>query len=144
MSATETARNKATLQRFHDALGSGDMEVISKTIDEVIQPDVLIRTPLPVESTGARALKEVFAVLHQAFPDLHVSVEDVIAERDKVVSRNIVTGTHRGEYMGLPPTGRSVSYSEIFIVRFVDGRVAETWGVVDALSQMRQLGVMTA
>jgi predicted ester cyclase len=60
-----------------------------------------------------------------------------------VVSRNSVTGTHRGEYMGQPPTGRSVTYDEIFIMRFAGGRITETWGVVDVLSQMKQLGVVS-
>jgi predicted ester cyclase len=82
--------------------------------------------------------------LHRAFPDLRVTVGDVIAEGDKVVSRNSVTGTHQGEYMGIPPTGKSVTYNEIFIVRFVNGRIAETWGVVDVLSQMKQLGLIAA
>jgi steroid delta-isomerase-like uncharacterized protein len=81
-------------------------------------------------------------LLLEAFPDLHLTVEDMIAEGDKVVVRNTVTGTHRGEYMGLPPTGKSVTYDEIFIFRFVNGRIAETWGVVDVLSQMKQLGVI--
>jgi predicted ester cyclase len=63
----------------------------------------------------------------------------VIAEGDKVVGRNTVTGTHQGEYLGLPPTGKSVTYDEIFIFRFAGGRIVETWGVVDVLSQMRQL-----
>jgi predicted ester cyclase len=66
----------------------------------------------------------------------------LIEEGDKIVSRNTVTGTHRGEYMGLRPTGKSVTYNEIFIARFAGGRVAETWGVVDVLSQMRQLGAI--
>lgn len=144
MSETETTHNKVAMRRFVDALNSGDADVISKTIDEVVQPDVLIRTPLPIESTGAQALKEVFAKLRQAFPDLHVSIEDLIAEGDKVVSRNIVTGTHRGEYMGLPPTGKSITYGEMFVVRILDGRIAETWAVVDVFSQMRQLGVIGA
>jgi predicted ester cyclase len=86
----------------------------------------------------------VFARLRQAFPDLHVAVEDLVAEGDRLVSRNVVTGTHQGEYMGLSPTGRSVAYDEIFILRFVNGRIAETWGVVDVLSQMRQLGAIPA
>ena len=119
-------------------------ELISKTIDEVVEPDVLIRTPLPVEATGAEALKEVFSRLHRAFPDLHVSVEDVIAEGDRIAARNSVTGTHQGDYMGIPPTGRRVTYNEMFIVRFVDGRIAETWGVVDVFSQMKQLGAIPA
>jgi steroid delta-isomerase-like uncharacterized protein len=84
----------------------------------------------------------VWATLLRAYADLHVTVEDLIAEGDKVVCRNVVTGTHRGEYMGLPPTGKSVNYREIFIFRFAGGRIAETWGVVDVLAQMRQLGAI--
>jgi hypothetical protein len=84
------------------------------------------------------------AMLRRAFPDLHVAVEDLIAEGDKVVGRNVVTGTNQGPYMGRPPTGRSVRYDEIFVFRFAAGRIAETWGVVDVLSQMRQLGVVPA
>lgn len=142
MSTTQATRNKATLQRVEDAVNTGDAELISRTIDEVFQPDVLIRTPVPVRATGAQAMKDVFGRLLRAFPDLHVAVEDVVAEEDKVVSRNVVTGTHQGEYMGLAPTGKSVAYNEIFILRFAGGRVAETWGIVDVLSQMRQLGAL--
>jgi steroid delta-isomerase-like uncharacterized protein len=130
--------------RFHDALNSGDAEIISKAIDEVVEPDVLFHAPVPMDSAGAQALKQVWAVLLRAFPDIHVTIEDVIAEGDKVVFRNTVTGTHQGDYRGLPPTGRSVTYNEIFIARFADGRVAEIWGVVDVFSQMRQLGVIPA
>lgn len=142
MSTDQATTNKATLTRFQDALSSGDWEIISNTIDEVVQPDALIRTPLPIEATGAELLKEVFGRLLRAFPDLHITIEDMIAEADKVVARDTVTGTHQGEYMGLPPTGKSITYNEIFICRFADGRIAETWGVVDVLSQMRQLGAI--
>jgi steroid delta-isomerase-like uncharacterized protein len=144
MSTAQATSNKATMRRFQDAANTHDAVLISKTIDEVVEPDVLIRTPVPIQATGAELLNEVFARLHRAFPDLHVTVEDLIAEGDKVVSRNTVTGTHQGEYMGIPSTGKSVTYNEIFIVRFVNGRFAETWGVVDVLSQMKQLGVIPA
>jgi len=144
MSTAQETTNKAMFSRFHDAMNTGDAELISKTIDEVFEPDVLIRTPLPVQATGAQALKQVWAILLRAFPDVHITVEDVIAEGDKVVARDTVTGTHQGEYMGVPPTGKSVTYNEIFILRFVKGRIAETWGVVDVLSQMKQLGVIQA
>jgi steroid delta-isomerase-like uncharacterized protein len=144
MSAAQTTSNKATFARFHDAMNAGDAEVISKTIDEIVEPGVLFHTPLPMDAAGAQAVKQVWAVLLRAFPDLHVAVEDVIAEADKVVSRNTVTGTHQGEYRGLPPTGRSVTYNEIFIFRFADGRIVEIWGVVDVFSQMRQLGAIPA
>jgi predicted ester cyclase len=83
----------------------------------------------------------VFNRLHHVYPDLQVRVEELIEEGDKVVSRNTVTGTHRGEYMGLAPTGKSVTYNEIFIFRFANDRIVETWGVVDVLSQIKQLGV---
>ncbi len=141
MPTIQKTDNKATFERFCDAMNTGDAAVISTTIDELVEPDALIRTPLPLDSTGRDKLKEVFARLHRGFPDLHVTVEDLIADGDKVVARNTVTGTHQGEYMGLPATGKAVTYDEIFIFRFVDGRVAETWGVVDVFSQMRQLGM---
>jgi steroid delta-isomerase-like uncharacterized protein len=144
MSTDQATRNKATLTRFQEAISSGDWELIAKTIDETVEPDALIRTPLPIDATGADLLKQLFARLHRAFPDLHVTIKDLIAENDKVVVRDTVTGTHQGEYMGLPPTGRAVTYDEIFVCRFTDGRIAETWGVVDVLAQMRQLGAMPA
>ncbi|MEU5992114.1 ester cyclase [Spirillospora sp. NPDC047418] len=144
MSADQIARNKAAFGRLQEAQSSGDVEVFRKVIDEVVQPDVLIRTPLPIGATGGDALKQVVAMLLRAFPDLHIEVEDVIAEGDKLVFRNTVTGTHQGEYMGVPPTGRFITYKEIMIVRFVDGRIAETWGIVDTLAQMKQLGLIPA
>ena len=144
MSTDQETSNKATFRRLRDAVNTGDMELISKTIDEVVAPDMLIRTPLPIEATGAQAARQVWAMLLRGLPDLQLTIEDLIAEGDKVVARNTVTGTHQGEYMGLPPTGKSVTYNEIFIARFAGGRIAETWGVVDVLSQMRQLGVIPA
>jgi steroid delta-isomerase-like uncharacterized protein len=144
MSTAEEASNKATVKRFDDVVNTGDAEVISKTIDELIEPDVLIHMPLPIQATGAQALKQVWAMLLRGVPDVHVAVEDVIAEGDKVVSRNTVTGTHQGEYRGIPPTGKSITYNEIFIFRFANGRIAEIWGVVDVFSQMKQLGVIPA
>lgn len=144
MATSQETGNTTTYRRLLDASNAHDEELMSKTIDEVIRPDVLIHTPLPGKTTGPEALKEMFVRLHRAFPDLYIAVEEVIAEGDKVVCRNTVTGTHRGEYMGLPATGRSVTYSEIFILRFAGGRVAEASGVVDVASQMKQLGLIPA
>jgi steroid delta-isomerase-like uncharacterized protein len=144
MSTAQATSNKATFSRFHDAVNTGDLEVISTTIDEVVEPDVLFHAPVPTGATGIAALKQVWAVLLRAFPDIHVAVEDVIAEGDKVVVRNTVTGTNQGEYRGAPPTGKSVTYNEIFIARFAGGRIAEIWGVVDVLSQLKQLAMIPA
>ncbi|TDD11653.1 ester cyclase [Nonomuraea diastatica] len=134
--------NRATFQHFHEAINSGDAERIAATIDEVVDPGMIFHAPVPTDLPGPQALKQVWAVLLRGFPDMRVEVEDVIAEGDKVVSRNTVTGTHQGEFRGLPPTGRSVAYNEIFIFRFADGRIAEIWGVVDLLTQLRQLGAV--
>jgi hypothetical protein len=142
MSIAQTTANKATYRRLLDAGNSGDAELISKTIDEVVEPDLLIHRRLPVEATGAQALKQVWVILLRAFPDIHVTVEDLIAEGDKVVASNSISGTHQGEYMGHPPTGKPVTYDEIFILRFANGRIAEMWGVVDVLSAMKQLGMI--
>jgi steroid delta-isomerase-like uncharacterized protein len=144
VSTAQETSNKATAERFCDAANSGEAELIAKTIDELVAPDAVIRTPLPIETTGAEAVKEVFARLLRAYPDLHITIEDLVEEGDKVVMRNTVTGTHQGEHMGIPPTGKSVTYNEIFIFRFAGGRIAATWGVVDVLSQMRQLGAIPA
>jgi predicted ester cyclase len=143
MSMTQPNTNMAAFTRVLEAANAHDEALLSKTVDEVFAPNVLMTTPLPIEATGAQAIKEVFTTLHRAFPDLHIEVEDVIAEGDKVASRHMVTGTHRGgEYMGLAPTGKSVAYGEIFISRFDGGRIVAIWGVVDVLTQLMQLGVV--
>jgi steroid delta-isomerase-like uncharacterized protein len=144
MSTAEELSNKATFSRFHEAANTGDAEFVSKTIDELVVPDAAIRTPLPIDATGAELLKRVWAMLLRIYPDIHLTVHDVIAEGDKVVARNTVTGTHQGEFMGVAPTGKSVTYDEIFIFRFANGRVVETWGVVDVYAQMKQIGVIPA
>jgi predicted ester cyclase len=144
MATTETERNKATFRSLVDALNSNDAQVLSNAIDELFEPDVKISTPLPLPPgvTGTQAFKLVLTTLHRAYPDLHVEFKDLIGEGDRVVGRDVVTGTHQGEFMGIPPTGKAVTYNEIFIARFVNGRIAETWGVVDVMAVMRQLGVI--
>ena len=144
MSTAQETPNKATFRQLTEAMNTGDRDLMSKAIDAAYAPDALIHTPMPVQATGSQAIKEVFATLRRAYPDLHIAIEDLIEEGDKVVARQTVTGTHQGEYMGLPPTGKSVTYNEIFIFRFVNGRVAETWGVADVLSLMKQLVVIHA
>ena len=143
--AQETASNKARFKRIEDAINTGDVEVIAKVIDDLVSPDVLIHMPLPVEAPQAHeAFRQLWAMLLRGLPDLHLTIEDLIAEGDKVVMRASVTGTHRGQYMGVPPTGKSITYNEIFIWRFAGGRITEMWGVVDIFAQLKQLGVIPA
>jgi predicted ester cyclase len=145
MSTAQESSNKATFGRIQDAVNTGDVEVIAKVTDELVAPDVLIHMPLPVEAPRAHeAFRQLWAMLLRGLPDLHLTIEDLIAEGDKVVMRASVTGTHQGQYMGVQPTGKSIIYNEIFIWRFVGGRIAEMWGVVDIFSQLKQLGVIPA
>ncbi len=136
--------NKALFTGFYDAMNSRDADVIAKAIDELVAPDVVFHTPIPMPEKGREALRWVWSELLRGFPDIHVEVEDMIAEGDRVATRNTVTGTHHGEFRGIPATGNSIHYNEIFIMRFAGGRIAELWGVVDVHTQLRQLGQLAA
>ncbi len=131
--------NKALVRRwFEEVWNRGRAEAI----DEMFAEDGVAHGLADASGEplrGPASFRPFHRSFREAFPDIEVVVEDVIAEGDKVVARNTVTGTHRGEYLGLPPTGRTIAYSEIFIFRFANGRIAETWGVVDVFSQLRQL-----
>lgn len=144
MSTAQETRNKETYHRFHDAINSGDLEVIAKAVDEFIHPDARFHMAERTDVTAVQAQKRIWEILLRAFPDIHVTVEDLIAEGDKIVTRQTVTGTNSGEYRGMPPTGKSVTYNEIFIARFADGQITDLWGVVDVYAQLRQLGLIQA
>ncbi len=142
-SQNPSAHNKEAFRRFHDVVNSGDAEVIDKAIHQYVDADVVFHTPVPTDLPDFEVFRQVWPTLLRAFPDIQVHIQDLIAEGDKVVARNKVTGTHLGEYRGLAPTGRSVTYDEMFVLRFGDsGRIVEIWGAVDVLGQLRQLGAL--
>jgi steroid delta-isomerase-like uncharacterized protein len=91
---------------------------------------------------GPAGLKPIIAGFRAAFPDLQVTVEDQIAEGDKVVTRYTMRGTHQGAFMGLPPTGKHVTVSGIQIERVVQGQIVEHWRKSDDLGMMQQLGAV--
>jgi predicted ester cyclase len=82
--------------------------------------------------------------LHNAFPDFKAMIDDIVAEGDKVVVRQTWSGTHKGDWMGVPPTGKGVSFGVIDIIRFDGGKVVEHWGQIDSMGMMVQLGVIPA
>ena len=84
----------------------------------------------------------MMSAMKAAFPDLHASVEDVIAEGDKVALRMVARGTHQGDFMGIPATGKKVSMAEMHILQFAGGKVSAHWGLTDQLGMMQQLGVV--
>jgi predicted ester cyclase len=93
----------------------------------------------PGSPPGFAFMKQLNNMVLAAFPDVHVTVEDLIAEGDKVVCRITVSGTHKGEFMGMPPTGKRFTIQEIRIYRITGGKVVEHWGVVDRMGMMQQL-----
>ena len=112
---------------------------------DYVAEDVIEHEPPPVENPlpGRQGVQQWFEILFQSFPDIAMSPQDMIAEDDKIASRVRVTGTHRGEFMGIPATGKAVDIELIDIVRVnSDGKVAEHWGIVDDATMMQQLGVM--
>ncbi len=129
-------RNKAIVRRlYEEVINQGSLGAA----DELLAPDARSHAgPQP----GPEGLKRHTSMLRAAFPDLHQSIEDVIAEGDKVVVRTTCTGTHVGDFMGAPPTGRTFVHEQIHILRLEGGRIAEHWAQVDNVGMMRQLGIM--
>ena len=92
---------------------------------------------------GLEAAKQFDTLLRRVFPDIHFTVEDQLAETDKVVTHWTARGTHKGQLMGIPATGRSVTWAGITIHLIANGRVAESWVSSDTLDLMQQLGVVS-
>lgn len=116
----------------------GDMSAA----DEYIDAHVVTHDGMPGQAPGLEGVKQTFQVLRSAFPDMTVSVKDIIAEDTKVVGRFVVSGTHTGSFMGIPATGKTFTYDEIVIVRFENGKIVEHWAEMDSLGMMQQLGIM--
>ena len=136
-----TDANKALARRFIQVWVPGNLGLV----DELAAPDITVSYPMLSEPVhGAVALKQILAHSHVGIPDLRVDVEEQIAEGDKVAVRWRVTGTHRGEFMGIPPISKSTTLTGITFYRFKGGRVAEERGEEDTLGLMRQLAVIPA
>ena len=133
-----TAVNKVLASRILDEIFSqGNLS----HIDELFAPGIVVHDP-DKELHGMEQVKQGITRLRDAFPDLYYTIEDMIAEGDKVVVRFTGRGTHRGEFRGVPPTDKEMSYTGIMILRFVDRKVVDYWAVSDALGIFRQLGVI--
>ena len=132
--------NKAIVRQQEEELFTqGNLDAA----DEVYAPDYVGHDPSnPEEVRGLQAAKQAAADYRRAFPDLRVTVEDLIAEGDKVAARLRVRGTHLGDLNGIAPTGRRVDFTGIVMSRVEGGRIAEDWANFDDLGMMRQLGVI--
>jgi steroid delta-isomerase-like uncharacterized protein len=131
--------HSATMRRAYDLLSAGDIDGFG----ELIADDLVEHEETPGLEPTKEGVKQFFHMYRAAFPDLRMEAQDVIASGDKVVVRVRATGTHQGEFMGMPATGKSFDVELIDIVRFGDDGLAhEHWGVFDALKMMQQLGAI--
>jgi len=136
-----TEDNKALTRRFR-------LEVFSQgnfaAIDEICGPDWTYHDPQGNWPRGSQGMRQLVNFYRSAFPDLHFTIEDEVAEGDKVVQRWTARGTHKGELMGIPPTDRQVTVTGITINRIANGKIVDDWANFDALGMMQQLGVIPA
>ena len=130
--------NKALVRRsFEEVWNDKNLDAL----DEIVAPDVVNHSSPPGLPEGVEGNKAFIGMYLSAFPDTKMTIEDMIATGDKVVTRWVATGTHDGELMGIPPTGKHVTVTGIGIDRISGGKIVESWGEFDALGMMQQLGV---
>ena len=133
-----TQNNSAMVRRFiEETINQGQIDSAVKFAWE----DVVEQVPFPGQGPGLEGLKDVLRGMRAGFPDLYFSVEEQIAEGDKVVTRFEWTGTHQGEFLGVAATGRSVKVWGVVIDRLQSGRIKDTRIIMDTLGLMMQLGV---
>lgn len=136
-----TEENKALVRRFYE-------EVFNKKnladIDAFIDPKIIEHDLPPGLPAGSEGTRQFIGMYVAAFPDLHLTAEDMIAEGDRVVARLTFRGTHRSELMGIPPTGKQATTTGIQIVRIANGKIVENWINLDTLGMLQQLGVIPA
>jgi steroid delta-isomerase-like uncharacterized protein len=137
-----TEQSKALVRRMvEEIFNRGNVSLA----DEFLAPDFIEREELPPGiPSGREGVIQMTAMLRSAFPDFKATIDDIIAEGDKVVIRQTWTGTHKGEFMGVPPTGKSVSFGVIDIIRVAGGKFVEHWGQMDSMGLMQQRGAIPA
>jgi predicted ester cyclase len=135
----ESLDNKAAAQRvFVEILNEGRLEVA----DEIVAPHFRLHSPTrPEPFEGPDGFKEFVTDLRRGFPDLKITIEQVIGEGEFVAIRSRVEGTHLGTYRGIPPTGRPIAQSQLHLFHIVGGQSRETWQEIDGLGIMQQLGI---
>ena len=133
--------NKTVSRRlFEEVWNKGNLAVLN----ELIANDQVNSGPgtLPGLPTGPEGAKQFVMMYRNAFPDTHFTIDEQISEGDKVVTRWTGSGTHKGELVGIPATGKSSTVTGISIDRIVNGKIVESWGIFDQFGMMQQLGVI--
>ncbi len=131
--------NKKQFQQFfQELINSKNLSIF----DALVAPNFVEHEDLTPFPQGREGVKQFFQALLNAFPDMQVTIDDLIAEGDKVVARSTMRGTHQGEFLGIPTTGKTINFEVIDILRYEDGKVVEHWGLTDNLSLLQQLGAI--
>ncbi|MFB3765623.1 MAG: ester cyclase [Methanotrichaceae archaeon] len=132
--------NKAIVRRFFE---EGPSKGNMKAANELLSPNFSLHTPLP-SAPGIQGINDIVITCRVAFEHLNVTVEDMVAEGDKVAARFTARGIHKGGFMNLPPTGKPITMTGIEIFRIENGKIAELWGEANLLGLMAQLGIIPA
>jgi steroid delta-isomerase-like uncharacterized protein len=136
-----TEENKARVRRMYEEWNKG-VEACTAVVEELCAPDYVYHGPGVFGDMDLAAIKQMVPAFYTAFPDQYTTLEDLIAEGDKVVSRYTLRATHQGEFMGVPATGKVVTWTGIIISRFAGGKWVEDWEQADMLGLFQQLGVI--
>jgi steroid delta-isomerase-like uncharacterized protein len=136
-----SSANKSVIRAFtEDVLNQGRWE----RMNELVKEDFIELDPLPGQQQGREGLKDVLVGMRTAFPDMHWTIAEQVAEDDKVVTRFTWTGTHRDTFLGIPATGKPVEVKGVVIDRLEAGKMADSRILMDTLALLQQLGVIPA
>ena len=130
--------NKNIVRRYQEVYNSNHLDELA----EVMAFDVLTPKIMPGIPTGMEGAKAAHRIMLAGFPDYQTTIDDLFAEGDKVAARITMSGTNTGSFMGIPPTGKYVSFTGIYIARLANGKIVEHWGEEDGVSLLQQLGVL--
>jgi len=130
--------NKKIVRRYQEIYNSNNLDALG----DVVSEDLLTPKIMPGIPTGIEGARAAHRIMLAGFPDYQTIIDDLFAEGDKVAARISMSGTNTGSFMGIPPTGRHVSFTGIYIARIADGKIVEHWGEEDGVSLLQQLGVL--
>jgi steroid delta-isomerase-like uncharacterized protein len=130
---------KARTQMLYEMFGTGNLT----DLDELVAPELVAHNAISsAGQSGPDVFRELIGAFREAFPDLQVAILDMIEDDDRVAVQFTMSGTHTGEFLGVPPTGRAFGITAFDIVRFEDGQAIEHWGQADDLAMLMQLGLL--
>lgn len=130
--------NKKIVRRYQEIYNSNHLD----SLEEVVSENLLTPRIMPGIPSGIEGAKAAHQIMLTGFPDYQTVINDLIAESDRVVARITMSGTHTGNFMGVPATGKWVEFTGIYIARIADGKIVEHWGEEDGVSLLSQLGIL--